>query len=625
MKNTWIRLLLAAFVSLTSLAIVQIWFDLTTPESLGVSAQEPIAYIRNVKDEVDKRPIKRQVWQSLTKGDYIFSGEAIRTAKNSEVQVEFVNGGHSINIEPDSIVLIAQNSNKELALDLMEGGATVTALTTQTASEATQSVSTINLIQNGKTVLIKGHATLTKANNGSLEIQSSDITQNINPFFTMMNDTRMMSFKLVSPLKDKHIFSDGDSSFVKIQWANVPKDLLAKVALGSDRSILNLIREVQPGQSSIVDYNLSAGFYFYKIFFINPMNNKIVAESKLQKIKIIERSMPVVINPTLNQIFDIENVKQKIEFNWTEGEFVKNYILDLYKDAGLKSRIISKNFDKHQRFSVDLPEGEYFYRLSAKFETENKFIPGRIEKFVLNRKSELSDVIAKPVLLPPQPVVAQPVKIEPINWIQTNYLDDRGAEEQKYVGQPELEMKWEALKGIKVSEYRIKLTPQNQNGSKPIELKTSQSIIKAKLLKPGRYIASIEGIDQSQKIIGSSNPKAFIVSELPMLSPPEFVDGNSITANKKGDFQVKWLYLDGAIKFRINLFDSKGKQVFDTKYTRTGGELSAKFEDLPPGEYKFEIAGMDKAGRFGAVAKKTVNVLDATYLIPPKLKPAKVK
>jgi len=624
-KNTWIRLLLAAFVSLTSLAIVQIWFDLTTPESLGVSAQEPIAYIRNVKDEVDKRPIKRQVWQSLTKGDYIFSGEAIRTAKNSEVQVEFVNGGHSINIEPDSIVLIAQNSNKELALDLMEGGATVTALTTQTASEATQSVSTINLIQNGKTVLIKGHATLTKANNGSLEIQSSDITQNINPFFTMMNDTRMMSFKLVSPLKDKHIFSDGDSSFVKIQWANVPKDLLAKVALGSDRSILNLIREVQPGQSSIVDYNLSAGFYFYKIFFINPMNNKIVAESKLQKIKIIERSMPVVINPTLNQIFDIENVKQKIEFNWTEGEFVKNYILDLYKDAGLKSRIISKNFDKHQRFSVDLPEGEYFYRLSAKFETENKFIPGRIEKFVLNRKSELSDVIAKPVLLPPQPVVAQPVKIEPINWIQTNYLDDRGAEEQKYVGQPELEMKWEALKGIKVSEYRIKLTPQNQNGSKPIELKTSQSIIKAKLLKPGRYIASIEGIDQSQKIIGSSNPKAFIVSELPMLSPPEFVDGNSITANKKGDFQVKWLYLDGAIKFRINLFDSKGKQVFDTKYTRTGGELSAKFEDLPPGEYKFEIAGMDKAGRFGAVAKKTVNVLDATYLIPPKLKPAKVK
>jgi len=624
-KNTWIRLLLAAFVSLTSLAIVQIWFDLTTPESLGVSAQEPIAYIRNVKDEVDKRPIKRQVWQSLTKGDYIFSGEAIRTAKNSEVQVEFVNGGHSINIEPDSIVLIAQNSNKELALDLMEGGATVTALTTQTASEATQSVSTINLIQNGKTVLIKGHATLTKANNGSLEIQSSDITQNINPFFTMMNDTRMMSFKLVSPLKDKHIFSDGDSSFVKIQWANVPKDLLAKVALGSDRSILNLIREVQPGQSSIVDYNLSAGFYFYKIFFINPMNNKIVAESKLQKIKIIERSMPVVINPTLNQIFDIENVKQKIEFNWTEGEFVKNYILDLYKDAGLKSRIISKNFDKHQRFSVDLPEGEYFYRLSAKFETENKFIPGRIEKFVLNRKSELSNVIAKPVLLPPQPVVAQPVKIEPINWIQTNYLDDRGAEEQKYVGQPELEMKWEALKGIKVSEYRIKLTPQNQNGSKPIELKTSQSIIKAKLLKPGRYIASIEGIDQSQKIIGSSNPKAFIVSELPMLSPPEFVDGNSITANKKGDFQVKWLYLDGAIKFRINLFDSKGKQVFDTKYTRTGGELSAKFEDLPPGEYKFEIAGMDKAGRFGAVAKKTVNVLDATYLIPPKLKPAKVK
>lgn len=625
MKNTWIRLLLAAFVSLTSLAIVQIWFDLTTPESLGVSAQEPIAYIRNVKDEVDKRPIKRQVWQSLTKGDYIFSGEAIRTAKNSEVQVEFVNGGHSINIEPDSIVLIAQNSNKELALDLMEGGATVTALTTQTASEATQSVSTINLIQNGKTVLIKGHATLTKANNGSLEIQSSDITQNINPFFTMMNDTRMMSFKLVSPLKDKHIFSDGDSSFVKIQWANVPKDLLAKVALGSDRSILNLIREVQPGQSSIVDYNLSAGFYFYKIFFINPMNNKIVAESKLQKIKIIERNMPVVINPTLNQIFDIENVKQKIEFNWTEGEFVKNYILDLYKDAGLKSRIISKNFDKHQRFSVDLPEGEYFYRLSAKFETENKLIPGRIEKFVLNRKSELSDVIAKPVLLPPQPVVAQPVKIEPINWIQTNYLDDRGAEEQKYVGQPELEMKWEALKGIKVSEYRIKLTPQNQNGSKPIELKTSQSIIKAKLLKPGRYIASIEGIDQSQKIIGSSNPKAFIVSELPMLSPPEFVDGNSITANKKGDFQVKWLYLDGAIKFRINLFDSKGKQVFDTKYTRTGGELSAKFEDLPPGEYKFEIAGMDKAGRFGAVAKKTVNVLDATYLIPPKLKPAKVK
>ena len=625
MKNTWLRLFIAAFVSLTSLAIVQIWFDLTTPDSFGVNNQEPIAFIKSVKDDVDKRPIKRQVWQSLTKGDYVFSGEAIRTAKDSEVQIEFVDGGHSINIEPDSIVLIAQNSNKELALDLMEGGATVTAITPQ-ASESVVVAPAINLIQNGKTVLIKGNATLTKANNGSLEIQSNEMTQNINPFFTMMNDGRIMPFKLLSPLKEKYIFADGDNGIVKISWANVPKDLMTKVALGSQRSVLNLIREVQPGQSALVDYNLSAGFYFYKIFFINPQNNKIVAESKLQKIKVLERNMPVVVNPTINQIFSMTEPKQKILFNWTDGEYVKNYYFELFKDANLKSRIVNKNFDKQQSFEVDLPEGEYFYKLSAKFETENKMIPGKVEKFALQKKPEPTEIMAKPLPPPPPPVVpVGPTKIEQINWVQTNYLDDRGAEEQKYVGQPELEMKWEIPRGAKVSEYRVKLTPQNQTGGKAIELKTSQSSVKTKLLKPGRYIASIEGVDQMQKLVGSSHPKFFIVSELPMLTSPEFIGGSKMTADKKGDFQVKWLYLDGAIKFRINLIDSTGKQVHQTIMTRTGGELSAKFEDMPPGEYKVEVAGMDKAGRFGTIAKKSVTVLDAADLNAPKLKKLKVK
>ena len=169
------------------------------------------------------------------------------------------------------------------------------------------------------------------------------------------------------------------------------------------------------------------------------------------------------------------------------------------------------------------------------------------------------------------------------------------------------------------------MIPQNQSGGKSIELKTSQASVKTKLLKPGRYIASIEGIDQMQKIVGSSNPKAFIVSELPMLTSPEFIGGNKMTADKKGDFQVKWLYLDGAIKFRINLVDSNGKQVHQTIMTRTGGELSAKFEDLPPGDYKVEVAGMDRAGRFGAIAKKLVTVLDTADLNAPKLKKLKVK
>jgi len=609
-KNIWLRLLIAGFISLTSLAIVQIWFDLTKPELSGQSNQEPIAFIKQIKDDVDRRPVKRQVWQSLTKGDYVFSGEAIRTLKDSEVQIEFIEGGRSINIEPESIVLIAQNSNKELALDLMEGGASVV------ANESKKDDSTINLIQNGKSIVIKGSAVLSKSNTGSLEIQSNDIVQNINPFFINMNDTRLMSFKLMAPLKDKIIFTDGQFASVKLMWQSQAKDLQVKVSLGSQRSFLNTVRNVLPGDPQAADFNLNAGFHFFKMYFINQKTQKIVAESKLQRIKIVERNMPVVVNPTLNQTFLLTESQQNIQFNWTPGEYVKSYHLEVFKDVQLKNRILNKSFEKSMNFETQLPEGEYHYRLSAKFETENKLILGKVEKFNIVKKLSIENT-AQTILPPPE-------KIEQISWVQTNYLDDLGAEEQKYIGSPEVEMKWETLKAERVSEYKIKLTPVDQPETKPFEIKSSTSVLKAKVLKPGRYIASIEGVDKSQKIVAASNPKAFVISELELLKAPLFEGGNKLVANKKGDFKVKWQSLDGAYRYKINLFDRNGK-VLATQTTQNPVTTEVSFEDMSPGDYRIEVAGVDRGNRLGVFAKKIINVLDTTDLSAPRIKKLKVK
>ena len=590
------RFLMAGMISATSLGLVVGWYFIFEPENKNVTNQQPIAVVKKIKEEVDRRPAKRQVWQAIATGEPVYSGEAIRTAKGSEVKIQFLDGSRSIDIEPESIVMIIQSANKEFSLDLMEGGASVIA-------DKADAGGKFNLIQNGKSVELKGAATLSKSGTGGLEIQSDDTGAGGNPFFAVMNDNRLSGFKLVQPLKDKSALIDANKPTVDMIWAGVPAGFKTRIAIGTDRS--NLSQSFETADLNFA-LNLPAGFYFYKLYFTNPATGQVVGESKLQRLKIDERKFPVFVNPTANQFIQIvnqsANPKYKMLFDYTEGEFVNKFLLEVATDSQLKNKVVNQAFNKKTTHELDLSPGDYYFRMSALFEGETKPISGKIEKFTIsvNRKIDPSTI-----------------GVNLISWGEV-------LEQQFFIDQPELAMNWKSELGKKIAEYRIKLQSQDDPYAPAQEVRSRDLQTKTKVFKPGRYIASIQGVDQGENVIANSQKRFFTVKELDMVKPPVILGEEILRANKDGDLTVKWKLANGAYKYKLRIIDEMGQQSNGQLLDNAQAE-TITFKDLMPGIYRLELAGVDMLGRTGEVATRKIEVPEISSLGAPKIKKLKVK
>lgn len=586
---------MAGMISGISFGLVTAWYYFSSPENKNVTNQEPIAVVKQTKEEVDRRPAKRQVWRAISNGEVVYSGEAIRTAKGSEVKIQFLDGSRSIDIEPESIVMILQNSNKEFSLDLMEGGASVVADKNDTGG--------FSLMQDGKAVELKGAVTLSKSGTGSLEIQSDDSAAGANSFFSLMNDRRLAGFKLLQPAKEKNVLIDQTHPIVDVKWDGIPAGFKTKIALGTERNNLNQVFETSDFKFGLT---LPAGFYFYKLYFTNPATGEVVAESKLQRMRVNERKFPVFVSPTPNQFIQIVNQsakpKYKMLFDWTDGEYVSKYIIEVAKDASLKNKVVSQSLSKKAGFQSELPPGEYYIRMSALFEGEDKPLSGKIEKFTIsvNRKTDPSTI-----------------GMGLINW-------GNDVEKQFYIEKPEVAMTWNSQLGKTVSEYRIKLQNTDDPYAPAQEIRSRDFAVKAKLFKPGRYIASIQGVDQAENVIANSQKRFFEVKELDMVKPPVILGEEVLKASRFGDLIVKWQLATGAFKYKVRLLDELGQQV-EGRLLESAQADSMNFTSLMPGAYRLELAGVDAMGRTGQVAVRKIEVPDISGIGAPKIKKLKVK
>lgn len=594
---------IAAMISITSLSLVLGWYYLTAPEIKSTLDQQPIAYINRIKDEVDRRPARRQIWQSILEGEPIYSGEAIRTAKNSEARIQFADSTRTINLEPESIVMLSKSSNQDFSLDLMEGGASVVA--------DKGSSGTLTLLKDGKSVELKGDVTLSKSG-ADLEIQNESEDEG-STFFANNSDKRLTQFKLLSPVKNQYLFVDVDNPNVLLSWEGLPQDLKVKVVIGTQRDKLTHVHETQDKQMNLT---LLPGFYFYKMYLINQQSSLPVAVSKLQRLKVIERKMPLLVNPSPNQFISIvsvtSNPKYKINFEWTKGELVQNYIFEVATDKLMRSKVLAQSFDvKKNNIEADLSPATYYYRMSAVFETEGKVITGKIEQFTISLNKQMDPTT---------------IGVNLIKWVKSNEqpLATDGNEQQFFIGEPYLNLKWETEIPDKIKEYKIKLISSDDPYAPSQEFSSTDLKFKTKLFKPGRYIASLQGVDQSLNVVANSSKKVVYIKELTKVKAPSIIGEDTLTAQKNGYIKVFWKPEEGAYKYQVKLIDESGRTLqSQTVENLDSPEIS--FTDLLPGSYMIEVAGVDMLERAGDISKRKITVLNESDIDAPKMMKVKVK
>lgn len=607
-KTSLRRLAIAAFVSLASFAATHFWYQSTAPSSSNNSNQKPVAFVNRTKDEIHRRPVTRIIWQLISDGEPLFPGEAIRTSSDGEVRIQFAEGSRYIDLESDSLIVISQATNNEIALDLVDGSLMVN----QGSSQAATGQGPALTLKSGenKVDLSQATASLTKSGStidlqvlkGKAKVQSKDQIKELESGNSGALGAHGINFKsqelkIISPSLEKPVYMNPEAPTpITFSWKGFPKNAVVTVLVGTHKKNLKLIGESKEESLSL---KLNIGKYYWKLVAKDPSTQQILGESSLNRTEIAARFAPALITPQADEKILKSNPKSEIEFRWTTPDETKNVYLEIAKDAKFTEKVFSKNLLKENYLKQVLPDGEYFVRMSAIYEGIEKPITSRAQKFYLSLKPFDPPVI--------------------IDW--TNPEEKTP---QFFISQPSAELSWLSEQKNQVQSWRLSVAESEDAlaTAQALKFETKDQNYKPILEKPGRYIAMVEAVGKSNEVLARSPIKSFEIAPLPLLPAPKFnPETGDLSASNQGKLDLSWSSIDGAKEYQLTLYDKSGNEIKTSKFSKN----STALQNLLPGTYQVAVAAIDKHGRLGQKDNpRNVLVPNSSGLSAPKLKKIKV-
>ncbi|MEZ0391865.1 MAG: hypothetical protein ACAH59_06600, partial [Pseudobdellovibrionaceae bacterium] len=404
---------------------------------------------------------------------------------------------------------------------------------------------------------------------------------------------RLTQTQYVTPAKNK----------INFQWKGFPEKAKVSLWLGKNRKTLK--------PSSFTETNslqeaLTPGIHLWKLVATDASGRQL-GETSVFRLKVLQRQPPTLLQPEENSILTLSMVN----FKWLNPEDSEKIGLEVGKDPELKQKFVSEAFSEKENYQTELPNGDYWLKLSARYPDSEEWISSRIVHFKIGPDSKT---------LEPAPLAA-PLPLQ-ISWTE-NTKDSI----QYFTQYPRASYSWTAINGDKVRQWRFKIAEKEESlrnpAQAPLILKETQEMsFETPLPKPGRYIAQVEALDEKNQVLATSEMKSLEILPLPALKAPSFLPLNSeLKADLQGRLNLKWTAIDGAQNYTVILMDSAGKEIRKAKFQG----LSATLVNLLPGEYKVSVHAIDSHGRESEKQiPRPVQVPDSSDLQAPKFKKIEV-
>lgn len=610
MRSQWKRLLMAALMSLSCAGATFLWYRMTESR-IDLSGATPLAQVSSVDDEVLRRPSTRLLWLPVNTGDNLYTGETIRTSNRGELNIQLLKGG-SIKLEPDSLVVL-QESKGQISLDLMEGSLFVDAK--KSDSEASDAPKLVLNSKSGQVDLTGASATLSKGSGGRVDLQVVEGTakvrgangksQEVTSGKTSSLDEKGTIFdtsnwKILSPRAGLTLFINlEDEKPVAFEWLGLPKEWKVHILAGETKKTMKEIGTTAPGETS-ASVKLPLGKFWWKLIAKDPQNQTVAEKSSSSRLEILAHRVPAVTSPLANAKILMEgNAGANVLFQWEKPESGADVRFEVSAKADLSEKIFERQFQKENQFSLPgLKEGLYYWRVSVSPQGEGKAFTGPLQKFVVEK-----------------PQAKEPARLA---W---SLKEDQLI--QTYVADPSLNLAWEAQsRQSDIKSYRVRIENQQSPTENPQVLDSPSSSLKAVVAKGGRYIASVEALDQEGQVIGRSSEQILEAKELPLLPPPNFFpETGNLQTGFDGNAELKWESIPGAKNYTLILSDKSGKELAKKSYRNA----SALLQNLMPGEYRVQLEVTDAWGRTNLQKDpRTLVVPDRSNLKAPSLKKIKV-
>jgi len=222
------------------------------------------------------------------------------------------------------------------------------------------------------------------------------------------------------------------------------------------------------------------------------------------------------------------------------------------------------------------------------------------------------------------PIVEQIAQVEVLSKepsVEVSWENKLTEETQVYTTQPQLDLKWQVKNPLKAKNLVIKIF----DGESIILtefVKISETEFKVPVEKPGRYLASIEAVDEySQKL--ATTQKTIISQELPFLPKPDWdLETTTHQAAPNGSYQTQWVPVESATQYKLILRNKDGKVIKEWVQQKT----SMKLNGMLPGEYSLSLSAVDQYQRVSPNSvMKSVIVSETSEILAPRLKTLRFK
>lgn len=574
------------------------------------SSQKPVAFAKQINDEVERRPVTSLVWNLLDAGEPLYPGEAIKTSEKGEVRIQFAESSRFIDLDPDSLIVISQGSKNEISLDLQGGSLFVSQGDNKTAgANSNEPALTLNS-ENGKVDLSQATAQLSKSEGKAIDVQvlkgKAKVESN-GQSKEIDSSHKLSNVEIVLPSLDKPFFVNPENPQpVVFRWKGLPPNSSVTLASGKTRKDLKPLNTGDIAENTF-SAKFTTGKYFWKLVAKDKATGSVLQESSVYRLEVASRYAPSPLFPADEAQILKEKADSTVDFKWNKPDAVKSVYVEVAKDASMKDKVFSQNILDQDVLKKSLPEGTYFWRLSGTYEGIEKPIVSKTRQFTVTAQIKPKE--------PPKPPVA-------ISW--TSPMDDKP---QFFIDDPIASLAWNSEQKNQVKTWRLKVAPTEADFATPGNLavvtqETTDLNTKAVLKKPGRYIAMVEALDEKKQVLAKSNFKSIEVAPMPLLNSPEFQPSlGELKADNQGKLDLKWNKVDGAKEYWLTLFDSSGKEMRKAKFQGS----STSLVNLLPGKYKVSIHAVDTHGRESEKSEaRTVVVPDSSGLQAPKVKKIKV-
>ncbi len=607
MKKYLRRLLTALIISASGFFGTAYWYNSGKGDGQG-GDRAPVARLNDATNEVQRKPVKRVIWESVNRNDELFPGEAIRTAPNADAKLYFLKSHTTVHLEPDSLVVLEENDNG-LSLDFLQGNMFVqssgggangmgegdTGITLKTGNGEIKLKSadmSLSKSQNGNVALEvhRGEAQLAQGGKNTALNKENSATIGANGV-SVANDRVQM---LRPQAGDTLYLNLAKGEKVDLAWKPLPAGYKMSVEVGSQRNSMSSVANASSaGEAGQLAFTQKPGQWYLRLVATSDDPKLPRMASTVIPFTIEPKTAPSLIEPRQEASVLKINPDMPTAFKWVTRHKFSSQVLEIANDPQFKNVKTRETLPSDSNtFSAKLDDGAFFWRVTGFLKIKDKSEPltSTTGKFTVASKFD----IKPPVLTAPQ------------NELHLSYQE---------VQKSGVIVKWQPSKGVE--DYHIVLErKEGAEWKKAFERDSENTQARLGELKSGTYRWTVASVDPRGGENKPATPWTFTVEDMERLewvqtTPPNEFEYHSPTPS----IAAKWKPLATPPAIYRYRFAAEGKQLSDEPWHTTRQALI----DSPvpaDGKYQIVVEALNAKGQMYAQSEVAEVVVHRKPLLP---------